>query len=152
RRGTRRRSSRRSSRKPGAAPRPTRRAARLIPSTTSSVRVLPPLVLGLWLGGLVASWVAAATSFRTVERVLGESARPELLERLQPLRAEERRTTLRHLASEINRALFVRWAPAQLALGALLVALVWGNAGAARACAAAALVLVLVQIACVAPI
>jgi hypothetical protein len=116
------------------------------------VRVLSPVVLGLWLGGLAASWVAASTSFRTVDRVLGESARPELLEKLKTLGLDERRAALRHLASEINRAIFVRWAPAQLAIGALLLALLWREAGAVRALAAASLALVVVQIACVAPI
>ena len=39
------------------------------------------LLLGLWLGLLVSSWLVATATFRTVDRVLAE-ARPELAGRL----------------------------------------------------------------------
>ncbi len=103
-------------------------------------------VLGFWLGMLVASWIAATINFRTVDRVLGAEARPELLQRLSPVGAEDRRVALRHLASEINRWIFERWALAQLALGVATVAFAWSQGGALRALALAALAIVVLQI------
>lgn len=39
------------------------------------------VVLGLWLGLLLASWVIATVNFRSVDRVLGPELRPELDQR-----------------------------------------------------------------------
>jgi hypothetical protein len=110
------------------------------------------VVLGLWLGMLIASWVAASVNFRTVDRVLGPDVRPEVTQKLAPLAPEDRRMVLRHLASEINRWIFQRWAAAQLVLGLVAVGLLWSMPGAARWLALAALVLVVMQIVTVRPI
>ena len=83
------------------------------------------LVAGFWLGMLAASWVMATVNFRTVDRVLGPEARPEMAGRLAALAAEDRRVVLRHLVSEINRTMFRAWALAQLALGALALGAAW---------------------------
>jgi len=110
------------------------------------------VLTGLWLGALLASWVAATVNFRTVDRVLGAQQRPELAQRLEPVAPEAQRQALRHLASEINRWIFRWWSIAQLALGLLLVALCWPRAGAARTLVAAGLVIVLAPLALVRPI
>jgi hypothetical protein len=107
---------------------------------------------GLWLGALLASWVAATANFRTVDRVLGAQERPELVQRLEPVAPEARRQVLRHLASEINRWVFRRWSLAQLLLGLALVALCWRQPGPARFLAAGALVIVAGQLLLVRPI
>lgn len=102
-------------------------------------------VVALWLGMLAASWVAATLSFRTVDRVLRSPPRPELEQRLAGVAAADRRSVLRHLASEINRSSFGGWAVAQLALGAAALALAWRLGGAARLLVAAAVVLAVGQ-------
>ena len=110
------------------------------------------VLTGVWLGALLASWVAATNNFRTVDRVLGEAARPELAQKLQPVPADARRQALRHLASEINRWSFRWWSRAQLVLGLALVALCWARPGAARWALAACLLIVLGQLLLVRPI
>ena len=104
------------------------------------------LLVGLWLGALFLSWAVATTNFRTVDRVLGPAARPELQERLAATPPPARREALRHLAGELNRGLFGGLALAQLGMGALLLGLCWRGPGVALALAGAALLIVLVQL------
>lgn len=52
---------------------------------------------------------------------------------------------LRHLVSEINRAMFRRWAVVQLVLGVTLVGLLWPSGGVPRGLSLAALAIVVVQ-------
>ncbi len=108
-------------------------------------RGLSLVVTGLWLGMLVASWIAATASFRGVDRVLGPEARPELQARLAPVPPEERRMVLRHLASEINRWMFTRWAVAQWVLAAALVLAAWPARGAPRTLALVAAAITIAQ-------
>lgn len=103
------------------------------------------LVTGLWLGMLVASWVAATAGFRAVDRVLGAEIRPELSSRLAPMAQGDRRLVMRHLASEINRWMFARFGMAQLILAAVLVAAAWPTGGKGRLVVIAAAAIVLVQ-------
>ena len=93
---------------------------------------------GLWLGLLAASWAMASASFRTVDRLLGPEARPELQARLAPLSPSDRRTILRHVAAESNRWMFRTWTLAEMLLGALLVAASWRLGAVPRALALAA--------------
>jgi hypothetical protein len=102
------------------------------------------VVAGLWLGLLFASWAIASATFRTVDRVLAEG-RPEVVDRLAGIPEADRRLVLRHVASEVNRWMFGGWAVAQVALGAVAVALTWRAGGAAPWLAAAALAVVLGQ-------
>jgi len=104
-----------------------------------------PVLVGIWLGGLLASWVSASLAFRTVDRVIGPGRRPELNEKFASVAEPERRMLLRHLASEINRSMFQRWWIAQAVLAALLVAGAWGSRGPECWLLLAALVLVLAQ-------
>ena len=92
RRGTRRTSWRRSSRRHASAPPPIPPAGLRTRSTTNSVRAGALLVIGLWIGLLVASWAMASASFRTVDRLLGPEARPELQARLGARLRDDRRT------------------------------------------------------------
>lgn len=110
------------------------------------------LLTGVWLGALLASWAVATANFRMVDRVLGPSARPEMQQRLAPLPIPARREALRHLASEINRALFGAFGLAELAGGACLLLLVWGAGGSLRPLALLALAVVGVQVALGIPI
>jgi hypothetical protein len=103
------------------------------------------LVAGLWLGLLVASWLAATASFRSVDRVLGPEVRPELSSRLAPLAADDRRVAFRHLASEINRWMFARLGLAQMALAVGLLISAWPAGRAPRGFAVAVLVVVMIQ-------
>ncbi len=108
-------------------------------------------VAALWLGMLVASWVAATVSFRTVDRVLGPGGRPELADRLKAVSPEDRRTVLRHLASEINRWIFRNWALAQLVLALALATASWPSGGAVRALSMGAAAIVAVQVLALGP-
>jgi len=107
-------------------------------------RSLSLLLTGLWLGLLVASWFLASITFRTSATLLGPGARPELHDRLAGVSEEHRRQAFRHMASEINRAMFGRWLVAQALLGAVTVAAVWWSSGP-WSTAAAALAIVAVQ-------
>jgi hypothetical protein len=108
-------------------------------------RALALVLTGLWLGLLVASWIAATASFRGVDRVLGADARPELQARLAPVSPDDRRLVLRHLASEINRWMFARWSLVQLTLAAGLLLAAWPSGGAVRALALTAAAIAALQ-------
>jgi hypothetical protein len=103
------------------------------------------LLAGAWLGALVLSWFVATANFRVVDRVLHVPVRPELEERLALVPPGFRREALRHLASEVNRALFRGFGLAQLATGLTLVGLLWALEGRARLLAGLAFGLVLIQ-------
>ena len=114
------------------------------------MRSLALLGTGVWLGLLAASWMIASITFGTASALLGPSARPELKDRLAPLPEAERRPVLRHMASEINRAMFGRWVLTQLVLG--LAVLVAAYRSGVTWPAAAAFAVVLVQAALQGPI
>jgi hypothetical protein len=110
------------------------------------------LVAGLWLGLLVASWLVAATTFRTASHVLSaDGGRQELAVKMAPLDGADRLMVMRHLASEINRSMFRTWAFLQLGLAAVLAALLWRAPGAARLLAFVAFGLMLAQAAGLGP-
>lgn len=110
------------------------------------------VLTGVWLGALLASWVAATVNFRTVDHVLRAGADPQLTRSLDPLPADARRQVLRHLAAEINRWSFRWWARTQLVLAIVLVALSWRHPSVARWLLLGCLLIVLGQIALVRPI
>jgi hypothetical protein len=109
------------------------------------------LVIGFWIGLLAASWAMASASFRTVDRLLGPAARPELQARLAPLTADDRRAVLRHVAAESNRWMFRAWNAAEMVLAVALVAASWRLGAAARLCALVAAAAVVVQAAGLGP-
>ncbi len=102
-------------------------------------------LMGVWLGLLVASWIFASLNFRTVERVLGPELRREADEVLGGVSPGARRMVLRHLGSEVNRAMFRLWGPAQLALALGALGLLWSQGGAPRLLLGLALALLLIQ-------
>jgi hypothetical protein len=115
-------------------------------------RPLSLLVVGLWLGLLVSSWMIATANFKQAEAASAAARTPaELNRRLDPLTPEDRRHAFRYLASEINRWMFRSWGLMQVALGGLLLALVWSRGGWPRLLAATALGLVAVQVGLLAP-
>ncbi len=81
-------------------------------------------ILGVWVGWSLFMWYAAGRSFTTVERVL-QKPRPEVAEAGRSLGADQTRTLLRYLASEINRAYFGAYGLAQIVLGLVLFGLLW---------------------------
>jgi hypothetical protein len=103
------------------------------------------LVLGTWIGVLLASSAVATANFRTVDRLLGPQMRPELGERLAAVKPEDRRSAFRHLVSEVNRWIFRTGSLVQLALAAALVALCWPLGGLPRALATTALLITAAQ-------
>lgn len=104
------------------------------------------VLLGVWLGLVVASWAMASASFRTAERVLGPDANPEQARRLLPLAPEDRRMVMRHFASELNRWMFGAGGMAQAALALAVLALAWPAGGTPRMLMLLAAGLVLAQL------
>jgi hypothetical protein len=109
------------------------------------------LVLGVWIGLIAASWAMASASFRTVDRLLGPDAKPELQARLAPLPAGDRRAVLRHVAAESNRWMFRAWAVAELVLAVLLVTVSWRLGTSIRTLALVAAAVVVIQAAGLGP-
>jgi len=103
------------------------------------------LVVGLWLGLLVAAAAVATVNFCTVDRVLGPDLCPELAARLAPLAPEDRRAAFRHLVSEVNRWIFRTGSATQLLLGTVLLAAAWPLGAAPRALALVLFVLTAAQ-------
>jgi hypothetical protein len=103
------------------------------------------LLLGLWIGLLVSSWLIATGTFRTADRSLGPEGRPDLKTRLSVLNPETQRVVLRHFAAEVNRFVFRTWAVLQAIVGIALLLVVWRTAGAGRTLVAAALVVLALQ-------
>ena len=110
------------------------------------------LLVGLWLGLLVSSWMMATVNFRKAEAAsVSDQSPAELNRRLSPLSPDDRRHAFRYLAAEINRWMFRSWGLIQAALGIVLLALVWSAGGSLRLFALAALVLVLAQVGVLGP-
>ena len=110
------------------------------------------LLVGLWLGLLVSSWIMATVNFRKAEAASLAAGTPEELNRrLAPLSPDDRRHAFRYIAAEINRWMFRSWGLIQFGVGVVLLALVWRAGGSLRVLALAALVLVLVQVGVLGP-
>ncbi len=102
-------------------------------------------LLGLWAGLLLAAGAAATLNFRAVDRALGPQGSLQLRSRLAPLSEDERRSALRHTASESNRSLFALSGRAQAVLALLALALAWPLGGPVRGLALALAVLLAAQ-------
>jgi hypothetical protein len=88
------------------------------------MQVLAVAILGAWIMSTLCMWFAATRSFSTVERVL-KGAPPQFVEATKPLGEASTRVVLRYMASEINRTLFYGYGGLQIALGVILLLLVW---------------------------
>ncbi len=84
-------------------------------------------ILSLWVGWTLFMWFAATRSFRTADQVL-KSPAPEFSRIVQGLGPERTREVLRYLASEINRTYFRAYGWGQIALGSILLVLVYFKA------------------------
>src|SRR5689334_19646806 len=84
-------------------------------------------ILSAWLISTLCMWFAATRSFATVETVI-KRADPQFVETAKFLGEGPTRVVLRYMASEINRSLFWGYGALQIALGALLFALLWRQA------------------------
>jgi hypothetical protein len=115
------------------------------------LRTLAVAGAGVWLGLLAGSWMIASISFKTAAALAGSEGRRELHERLAGASDEGRRQVIRHVASEVNRAMFGRWIVVQLLLGIVTAVLV-ARAGGSWPLAAAALAIAVVQAGLHAPI
>ena len=98
-----------------------------------------------WLGLLVASWMMAGATFRTVDRVVASPPQGEAGIRLARVPAEDRRPLLRHLASEVNRWMFARFAIVQAALALAAAIAGWRMGGTARTLTLIAVAVLVVQ-------
>lgn len=86
-------------------------------------RIAAFLVGCLILGSLFMIFVATQ-NFGTVDRVLAAPPQPEVAQMFQTLGPDNARLLLRYLAGEENRLFFSSWELAEIALGALLTAVV----------------------------
>ncbi len=89
-----------------------------------TTRALIAFLLGAWLAGTFFMWAVATQNFRVVDRLLAAPG-PEVSRRVAPLAEGDARLLMRHQASEVNRLFFERWGWTQLALGLLVVWLVF---------------------------
>jgi hypothetical protein len=87
-------------------------------------QVLAIAILGAWIMSTLCMWFAATQSFKTVESV-AKRADPQFVSITKPLGDVATRVVLRYMASEINRALFWGYGALQIALGAILLLLLW---------------------------
>jgi hypothetical protein len=102
-------------------------------------------LVGIWLGLQFASWAVASATFRTAAVVAGVPPGSPAGDHVARVPVDTRRPLLRHLASEINRWMFGRFAWAQLALAVVVAGLAWSMGGAARVLSVGALVVVAIQ-------
>ena len=87
-------------------------------------RLISIAIVSAWLAVTLCMWFVATRSFRNVGRVLA-SPSGEFEQTVETLGHDRARAALRYLASEFNRSMFHTYGLAQIALGALLLILVW---------------------------
>lgn len=90
----------------------------------SRLPVIAIVVVSLWVACTLFMWFAATRSFRTADSVLA-NPRPEFTALTKPLSTDETRMLARHVASEINRTYFQGYGWVQVALGLLLLILLY---------------------------
>lgn len=88
------------------------------------LQVLAVAILGAWIMSTLCMWFAATRSFSTVESVI-KRGQPQFMETTKPLGEASTRVVLRYMASEINRTLFWGYGALQIALGAILLLILW---------------------------
>lgn len=87
-------------------------------------QVATMILIGMWVGWTLFMWFAATRSFRTVDAIL-RSSNPQFAETARALTPDQTRMLLRHSASEINRTYFHVYGWAQVALGLVVLVLLW---------------------------
>lgn len=83
-------------------------------------------LMGVWLCGMLISSVVATENFFTIDRLLAASGNAPFAAQVDRLGRAEAREFLRYLSSELNRLYFWLWNFAQLALGFVVLWLIWG--------------------------
>jgi hypothetical protein len=89
--------------------------------------------MGAWLFGTLVTFVVATENFRTVDRLLAESANPSFSAVVEQIGRSPARDLLRYLSSELNRLYFQLWNMTQLAIGVVVLWLVGRDPAAAKA-------------------
>lgn len=119
----------------------------------SRKRAIGLFIVSVWIGWTLFMWFAATRSFRTAERVW-HKPQPEFARLLKPLGASQSLTVLRHLAGQVNATYFRAYGLAQIALGIILLLILWSQRPhdvASLVLASVMLVLVVVLAAFIAP-
>jgi hypothetical protein len=81
--------------------------------------------MGVWLAGNVMVAVVAMENFYTVDRLLAGSTNSAFASQAARVGLTETRDLLRYLSSELNRRYFQLWNTGQIALGLLVLWLIW---------------------------
>lgn len=89
-------------------------------------------LLGGWVIGTLILFTIAPSNFHTVDRILRESTEAVFRAEVASVGEPAARQMLRYLASELNRLFFGLWNIAQVALGAGVIAALWGVSDAQR--------------------
>ncbi|HTV55069.1 MAG TPA: hypothetical protein VMI06_09135 [Terriglobia bacterium] len=88
--------------------------------------VIALVLVSFWVAGTLFMWFAATRSFRTADRLL-RRPEPAFAQVLKPLGKPLERAVLRHVASQINAVYFHFYGLVQLALGIIVIALLWSH-------------------------
>lgn len=87
------------------------------------IQGLAVLVLGLWLGAGIFADIAVTRNFNTIERFLANPGTVATAGEIDAIGHEREREILRRNAAEENNGIFHDWERAELAIGAVLIAL-----------------------------
>jgi hypothetical protein len=87
------------------------------------IRYFAGWLLGAWISGSLFMILVATQNFRSVDRLLAEPRRAA--GRIEQMGRDEARTFLRYQVSEQNRWYFETWEKIQLALGGVLLVVVF---------------------------
>jgi hypothetical protein len=108
-------------------------------------------VIGMWLAGTIIVSVVATQNFRTVDRLMMQSAHPQFLSIVERVEKPAARDFLRYLSSELNRLYFRLWNLSQLLLGLVLLWLTWQAPFRVRIAVSLMLAIVVVMLAWLVP-
>lgn len=89
-------------------------------------RAIGLVIVSVWIGWTLFMWFAATRSFRTANRVW-QKPQPEFAQLLKPLGASQSLTVLRHFAGQVNATYFRAYGLAQIALGIILLLILWSQ-------------------------
>lgn len=119
----------------------------------SRKRAIAFFIVSVWIGWTLFMWFAATRSFRTADRVW-QKPKPQFAQLLKPLGASQSLTVLKHFAGQVNATYFRAYGLAQIALGIILLLILWSQRPhdvASFVLACVMLVLVVVLAAFIAP-
>jgi hypothetical protein len=87
------------------------------------IQRLAVLVLGLWLGAGMFADIAVTRNFNTIEHFLANPGTTAAANEIEAIGRDREREILRRNAAEENNGIFHDWERAELAIGAVLIAL-----------------------------